>query len=127
MLEAIAKKRAREIAATNQSCRSALVPDAPAGSGARIGAEVLGPLALLQHLKGSRGWNAPAAGSSGFAMWPRPFSIALSASYHTPNKAPEPTPSAVTPHAIEGVIELKQQNPIRDAARSAPAAVVAHL
>ena len=45
----------------------------------------------------------------------------------SPNKAPEPTPSAVTPRAIVGVIELKQWSPICDAARGAPAAVVAHL
>jgi hypothetical protein len=43
-----------------------------------------------------------------------------------PNKAPEPTPTAVTPRAIECVVEMKQRNPNRSAARGAPAAFVAH-
>jgi hypothetical protein len=43
------------------------------------------------------------------------------------NKAPEPTTMAVTPRAIAGVFELKQQIPDRHAARGAPATVVAHL
>jgi len=44
-----------------------------------------------------------------------------------PNKAPEPTTMAVTPRAFVRVIEVKQQNPNRHAARGAPATVVAHL
>jgi hypothetical protein len=44
-----------------------------------------------------------------------------------PNKSPEPTPTAVTPRAIEGVAELEQMNPNRFEARGAPAVVVAHL
>jgi hypothetical protein len=44
-----------------------------------------------------------------------------------PNKAPEPTPTAVTPRAMEMVIEVKQWNCNHDKARVAPAAVVAHL
>ena len=43
------------------------------------------------------------------------------------NKAPEPTTMAVTPRAIAVILELKPQNPNRDAARGAPAMVVAHL
>jgi TonB family protein len=43
----------------------------------------------------------------------------------TPNKAP-PTTFAVTSRAIVRVIEMKQQNPDREAARAAPAKVVAH-
>ena len=45
----------------------------------------------------------------------------------TPNKAPEPTTLAVTSRAILRLFEMKQQNPDRDAARAAPARVVAHL
>ena len=44
-----------------------------------------------------------------------------------PNKAPEPTTFAVTSRATVRLIEMKQQNPIRDTARAAPAKVVAHL
>ena len=44
-----------------------------------------------------------------------------------PNKAPEPTTFAVTSRATVGLIEMKQQNPNRVAARAAPAKVVAHL
>jgi hypothetical protein len=44
-----------------------------------------------------------------------------------PNKAPEPTPMSVTPRAIVRVIEMNPQIPNRDAARGAPAMVVAHL
>jgi hypothetical protein len=43
------------------------------------------------------------------------------------NKAPEPTTFAVTSRAIVRLIEMKQQNPNCDAARAAPAKVVAHL
>jgi predicted transcriptional regulator len=43
------------------------------------------------------------------------------------NKAPEPTPTAVTPRAMEIMIELKQWICNRDEARVVPAAVVAHL
>ena len=45
----------------------------------------------------------------------------------SPNKAPEPTPVAVMPRAIEGVIESDQRNPSRSAARVLPATGVAHL
>jgi hypothetical protein len=44
-----------------------------------------------------------------------------------PNKAPEPTPTAVTPRAMEVKIEMKQWICIRDEARVVPAAGVAHL
>ncbi len=44
-----------------------------------------------------------------------------------PNKAPEPTTMAVTPHAISRISEMKSQTPNRHAARGAPAMVVAHL
>jgi len=44
-----------------------------------------------------------------------------------PNKAPEPTPGAVTPRAMESAFEVKPQNMIRSSARGAPATVVAHL
>ena len=44
-----------------------------------------------------------------------------------PNKAPEPTPTSVTPRALSGVSTMKQQNEARLAARVAPAVVVAHL
>ena len=47
--------------------------------------------------------------------------------FDPPNKAPEPTPTSVTPRAIEGVVELKQMNLSRFEAHGAPAAVVAHL
>jgi hypothetical protein len=45
----------------------------------------------------------------------------------TPNKALEPTTFAVTSRAIEGLVEMKHQNPNRNVARAAPAKVVAHL
>jgi hypothetical protein len=44
-----------------------------------------------------------------------------------PNKAPEPTTFAVTSRATVRFLEMKQQNLDRDAARAAPAKVVAHL
>jgi hypothetical protein len=44
-----------------------------------------------------------------------------------PNKAPEPTPTAVTPRAMEVNFEMNRWNCNRDEARGAPAAVVAHL
>jgi hypothetical protein len=44
-----------------------------------------------------------------------------------PNKAPEPTTFAVTSRAIVRSTEVKQQNVNCDAARAAPAKVVAHL
>jgi hypothetical protein len=44
-----------------------------------------------------------------------------------PNKAPEPTPTAVTPRAMEMNIEVKPLNCNRKEARVVPAAVVAHL
>jgi hypothetical protein len=43
------------------------------------------------------------------------------------NKAPEPTTFAVTSRAIVRTFEMKRSNPNRDAARAAPAKVVAHL
>jgi hypothetical protein len=43
------------------------------------------------------------------------------------NKAPEPTPTAVTPRALETVIEMKQWIYNRDEARVVPAVGVAHL
>jgi hypothetical protein len=51
----------------------------------------------------------------------------LSQMHKRANKAPEPTTMAVTPRAIARVIEMKQRNPNRNAARGAPATVVAHL
>jgi hypothetical protein len=53
---------------------------------------------------------------SDFSSFPKP-----------PNKAPEPTPTAVTPRAVEMVIEVKQWICNCDEARGAPAAGVAHL
>jgi hypothetical protein len=53
---------------------------------------------------------------SDFSSFPKP-----------PNKAPEPTPTAVTPRAMEMNIEVKPWNGNRNEARGAPAAVVAHL
>jgi hypothetical protein len=44
-----------------------------------------------------------------------------------PNKALEPTPTAVTPRAIEVNFEINKWNCDRIDARGAPAAVVAHL
>jgi len=44
-----------------------------------------------------------------------------------PNKAPEPTPVAVMPRAMLGVIEMKPQNQKRCEARVTPATGVAHL
>jgi hypothetical protein len=44
-----------------------------------------------------------------------------------PNKALEPTPTAVTPRAMEVNFEMKSRNYDCDEARGAPAAVVAHL
>jgi hypothetical protein len=43
------------------------------------------------------------------------------------NKAPEPTPTAVTPRAIEMSTEMKQWIVCCDKARVVPAAGVAHL
>jgi hypothetical protein len=43
------------------------------------------------------------------------------------NKAPEPTPTAVTPRAIVMKFEVKNWNVESKEARGAPAAVVAHL
>ena len=45
----------------------------------------------------------------------------------TANKAPEPTPTSVTPRAISRAIEVKRQSPEPNLARGAPDAVVAHL
>ena len=45
----------------------------------------------------------------------------------TANKAPEPTPTSVTPRAISRAIEVKRQSPEANLARGAPDAVVAHL
>jgi hypothetical protein len=44
-----------------------------------------------------------------------------------PNKAPEPTPTAVTPRASLRMMKMKQLKVDRHVARGAPAAVVAHL
>jgi hypothetical protein len=44
-----------------------------------------------------------------------------------PNKALEPTPTAVTPRASSGMMKMKQLKVNRHVARGAPAAVVAHL
>ena len=55
------------------------------------------------------------------------FSIEVVACVRSPNKTLEPTPGAVTPRATESISEVKPQNPNRDAARGAPAMVVAHL
>jgi hypothetical protein len=44
-----------------------------------------------------------------------------------PNKAPEPTPTAVTPRAMEVRSEMKRWICNRIEARVVPAAVVAHL
>jgi hypothetical protein len=42
-------------------------------------------------------------------------------------KAPEPTPTSVTPRATLRIDEMKLRTPHRNAARGAPAVVVAHL
>ena len=55
------------------------------------------------------------------------FSIEAVAYVRSPNKAPEPTPGAVTPRAISRTSEMKPQTPNRHAARGAPAPGVAHL
>jgi hypothetical protein len=44
-----------------------------------------------------------------------------------PNKAPEPTPTSVTPRAFSRVMKVKRQIAVRIPARGAPDAVVAHL
>jgi hypothetical protein len=44
-----------------------------------------------------------------------------------PNKAPEPTPTSVTPRAFSRVTEMKRWIADRNPARGAPDAVVAHL
>jgi hypothetical protein len=44
-----------------------------------------------------------------------------------PNKAPEPTPTAVTPRASSPMMKMKQLKVDCHVARGAPAAVVAHL
>jgi hypothetical protein len=44
-----------------------------------------------------------------------------------PNKTPEPTPTAVTPRAIDMKIEWKKWIAESNEARGAPAAGVAHL
>ncbi len=51
----------------------------------------------------------------------------MSAMCQEPNKAPEPTPGAVTPRANESEIEMALQTEFRHAARGAPAPRVAHL
>ena len=56
-----------------------------------------------------------------------PFVTTLPRMPNPPNKAPEPTTFAVTPRATIRLIEVKQLNLNRDAARAAPAKVVAHL
>jgi hypothetical protein len=50
--------------------------------------------------------------------------------FHTapePNKAPEPTPTSVTPRAISRLIELSRRIAEPNPARGAPDAGVAHL
>jgi len=44
-----------------------------------------------------------------------------------PNKAPEPTPTSVTPRAIVRLIDRKTPTANRNVARGVPAVVVAHL
>jgi hypothetical protein len=56
----------------------------------------------------------------------RIFTVMLS-NPDKPNKAPEPTPTAVTPRALEMKIEMKTRNCDWNEARVVPAAGVAHL
>ena len=65
--------------------------------------------------------------SEGFGRFSRAFSAARFDPKKTPNKAPEPTPTSVTPRAISRAIEWKRRNPEAILARGAPDAVVAHL
>jgi hypothetical protein len=55
------------------------------------------------------------------------FFSAVVAGSQAPNKAPEPTPTAVTPRAIEMKAEMKLLNLQSYEARVAPAVGVAHL
>jgi hypothetical protein len=65
-----------------------------------------------------------AAASPGLERVLSPSAIVFGAE---PNKALEPTTFAVTSRAMVRPFEMKQQNPNCDAARAAPAKVVAHL
>jgi hypothetical protein len=59
--------------------------------------------------------------TSGMAVLPE------SGAKKEPNKALEPTPTAVTPRAIEMQSDLKKSNPQSTEARVAPTVGVAHL
>ena len=56
-----------------------------------------------------------------------PFIPEITSRVRSPNKAPEPTPGLVTPRAMGCDFEMNRRNRSRDAARGAPAPVVAHL
>ena len=73
------------------------------------------PRFILTHFRPYSWWTSVRR----FTLNPRMFDPA--------NKTPEPTTFTVTSRAIVRLIEMKQQNPDRDAARAAPAKVVAHL
>lgn len=65
-------------------------------------------------------WYDPAGRPIDWAMFEYP-------PQNEPNKAPEPTPTAVTPRALEVMIEVKQWSYNRDEARVVPAVGVAQL
>jgi hypothetical protein len=68
-----------------------------------------------EHAKGRELWDS------------RQWATELLPPPKEPNKAPEPTPTAVTPRAMEMKIEMKTRNCDRCEARVAPAVGVAHL
>jgi hypothetical protein len=80
--------------------------------------EHFGPGELLHHTEQSMIRHA---------SHPRLFISSSTPDRQVPNKSPEPTTFAVTSRAIVRLIEMKQQDRNRDAARAAPAKVVAHL
>jgi hypothetical protein len=71
------------------------------------------PRSLLRSVVSERVNRRHSMTSFGRAVWP--------------NKAPEPTPTAVTPRAMEGICEMKKWIASSKEARVVPAAGVAHL
>jgi hypothetical protein len=78
------------------------------------------------ELFSDRGWHSIAR-----ERWARTLSFEVisdcSSFPKPPNKAPEPTPTAVTPRAMEMNCEMKRWICNCGETRGAPAAVVAHL
>jgi len=73
-------------------------------------------------------WSFPRFTSIGFrARFPHSNEAAFFPRTQKPNKAPEPTPTAVMPRAILGESEGSRRKETRNPARVMPAAVVAHL